>query len=1389
MRQILFFIFAGLFLFHSGKLRAQITEDFSDGDFSSNPSWIGMTDSFLVSSGQLRSTVGTSNQSVNLFLATASTQNFYSWEFYFRLAFNPSSQNYAEFWLSTDNLDIGQAQNGYFVRLGGNTNDGIGLYKKQNGVETPIIDGTGNTLVNGTSNNFGSIRVSRTLAGNWQIFEKITSANFLPFGSGSDNSLSNSLGIGVYIQTTKTNRSKHYFDDIQAELLPAADTIAPNLNALLVSPPKQVDLVFSEDVDSLFAADLAHYSMIPAQSILSATRLVTDRRKVRIMLADTFAIGTNTLQVFSSKDLAGNIQLDSQAQSFSYIPATPAPWRSVVINEIYADETPSLGLPGGEFLELFNRGNSDVSLGGWSISDAGNPVVLPEITLPAGGHLVLCANADTAAFAPFGKTLGISLPSLNNSGDSLKLRDAFGNLVDEVNYVLSWYQDPSKSSGGYSLEQINPLLKCSGKSNWIASNAGIGGTPAQANSVLSLLPDTLPPVLDSLKIENANALRISFSEPVNFQDFTLASFGLSNGATVSGLTILDERRLRLDLNSGLVAGQSYLLTCLGAKDCEGNQIDTLRQTFLFLPPQPIAYRKLQINEIYADESPSLGLPLREYLEIFNPSSSPIQLEGVRLVVGSTQVILPEYKLNAGAYLTLCDNDSLNRFLEFGPALGINLPTLNNSGFEIRLLDKAGDEIDKIMYSLDLFDDASKKDGGYSLEQVNPDRICSSKSNWRASLEGLGGTPGQANSVLAQLPDSEAPSLLSTELLSNSSVRLQFNEPVNEVPPALSDLEILGGNSILSIQNRYPDIESITLNFSNGFTAGVLFTLKLNNTKDCAGNTAGLLEIPIGIGRSPEKFDLLITEIQADDTPENSLPKAEYVEIFNNSSTLLDLAGLKLSDASSTAALPTGLLAPGDYLVLCGTSSVGKFSVLPSVKARGITSFPSINLEGDNLLLTGPGGKFIHRFYFRSSDFAPYSSWEKGWSLEMIDTGNPCSEKSNWAISSAAEGGTPGKENSVKATKPDLEPPHLLRLSLPDSNSIRITWNEIIDSASMASASINLSGGFSINERIILGPDFSGLTIVLNQPLPRNTPVTVTVSQTSDCAGNISIPESLTVARPNSPQPGSWIINEILFDPLTGGTDYVELRNLSTGYLDLMDIQVGNGSDVGDISTESLLLEPGAFALLTKSSALTLRDYPRGKSERFVETVLPTFGLDTGTVRILDKTGRELERFSYSADFHAPVLDDVKGVSLERISSGLSSNLSDSWQSASADAGFGTPGYENSNDRDFDISGGFKAEPKVFTPNGDGKADFTFLSYESAETNVFANLRIYSSTGLLVKNLAQSANLGSKGFWKWDGRNEVGRKASMGLYLAVLELNEQGKQSRYLRIPLAITEDR
>lgn len=1122
-KRLLFLILSGLLIW-AKPAAAQIFDDFSDGEFSSNPVWIGTTSNFSAASNQLRTT-SASIGSLHLF--TASQQPFYSWEFYFRLAFNPSSQNYAEFWLSSDSNDLSAAQNGYFVRIGGNAGDGIGLYKKSGGNIITLINPDGNTLVSGSSNNAGYIRVTRSESGNWTIFEKITSADFLQFGSTTDDGLLSSKGIGIRVQSTVSNLTKHYFDDIRAEGLPGVDTLPPNLQAAAFSPPQSLDLLFSETVDSLYASELNRYTVSPSQVIESATRLTTDKRKVRLQLANPLSPGNYSIQVISSRDEAGNTQ----------------------------------------------------------------------------------------------------------------------NAVQSV---------------------------------------------------------SLP----------------------------------------------------------------------------------------FFPQQPIASRQLQISEILFDPDPVVGLPAAEFVEIHNHGNTPLQLEGVKLSVGNyTPVALPSFVLPAGGYLTLCEEADLPDFQGFGPALGINLPLLSNSGSIIRLSDFLGNETDRVSYAPDWHDDPDKNDGGWSIEQINPNLNCSSKSNWKSSLAEAGGTPGQVNSVLSNEPDTEPPLLLKAESLANGSLVLQFSEPLNAVPLGMNDVEISGGIAITEIIPRSPDAESIQLNFSNPFIVGQVYQLLIRNIRDCAGNTMAQLQLPIGIGRPPKRFELLITEVQADETPENALPQAEYVEIYNNSSSLLDLSGIKLQDASGAASLPGRQLGPNEYLVLCSNSAQPAFTGLAGVQAQGITSFPTLNLEGDNLSLITADGKQIHRFYFQSSQFSPYSKWEKGWSLELIDSQNPCGETENWAICMADAGGTPGKENSVKSSKPDAVPPQLLRVSIPDSSQIQLYFSEQLDSLSLQNMMVEVPG-YSISERILSAADFSTLRIRISPSLPLNTEIEVRISGARDCAGNLNpATVSRRTGRPNQPAKGSWMLSEILFDPLTGGSDYVEIRNTSIGYLDLKDVRIGNSTDAADPVSESILLPPGDFALFTKSAALTLRDYPKGKSEKFFESNLPSLNLDSGTVRILDLKGNELERFAYSDRYHAPILDDVKGVSLERISPNLPANNPNSWQSASADAGFGTPGYENSGERNFDMSEGFKADPKVFTPNGDGNQDFTLISYELPETGLYGNLRIYSANGSLVKDLAQSVNLGAGGFWKWDGRNESGRLVPGGMYLAVLELNKQGAASKSLRIPMAVADDR
>jgi hypothetical protein len=79
----------------------------------------------------------------------------------------------------------------------------------------------------------------------------------------------------------------------------------------------------------------------------------------------------------------------------------------------------------------------------------------------------------------------------------------------------------------------------------------------------------------------------------------------------------------------------------------------------------------------------------------------------------------------------------------------SFPSLNNAGDDVVLKDSNGNEIDKLTYTDDWYQDLIKKSGGYSLELINPNDPCSDASNWIASTSSSGGTPGFQNSVYYQ----------------------------------------------------------------------------------------------------------------------------------------------------------------------------------------------------------------------------------------------------------------------------------------------------------------------------------------------------------------------------------------------------------------------------------------------------------------------------------------------------------------------------------------------------------------------------------------------------------------------------------------------------------------
>ncbi|MEL7342581.1 MAG: hypothetical protein AAGM67_19010, partial [Bacteroidota bacterium] len=134
-----------------------------------------------------------------------------------------------------------------------------------------------------------------------------------------------------------------------------------------------------------------------------------------------------------------------------------------------------------------------------------------------GEYAILCDEDDVNLFSPFGRVIGLSsLPSLNNSRDSLRLLTANGELIDQVFYEIAWYRGSDKSEGGWSLERIDlSPTGCNDPFNWLPSEATFGGTPGQVNSVVGSYTDETAPLLEGSLILSTNELRLRFNEQMD----------------------------------------------------------------------------------------------------------------------------------------------------------------------------------------------------------------------------------------------------------------------------------------------------------------------------------------------------------------------------------------------------------------------------------------------------------------------------------------------------------------------------------------------------------------------------------------------------------------------------------------------------------------------------------------------------------------------------------------------------------------------------------------------------------------------------------------------------------------------------------------------------------
>ncbi len=268
--------------------------------------------------------------------------------------------------------------------------------------------------------------------------------------------------------------------------------------------------------------------------------------------------------------------------------------------------------------------------------------------------------------------------------------------------------------------------------------------------------------------------------------------------------------------------------------------------------------------------------------------------------------------------------------------------------------------------------------------------------------------------------------------------------------------------------------------------------------------------------------------------------------------------------------------------------------------------------------------------------------------------------------------------------------------------------------------------------------------------------------------NNAIDTSLSLIVPSYPVQAEIMINEVLFNPSDGLSDYIEVVNRSPAHVLMEGLMIRNHqNNQGVTIDEYWIIGPGEIFVITSDTSAIRRHFPRIKDRFLVFNPLPAFNVDRGNVSLYWDSV-ELDAMDYDEDMHHPALMNPKGVSLERISLNVSSRDRDNWTSASEVSGFGTPTLPNSVVVLEGLKGVFfETQQRVFSPDGDGYRDRMTIDYALPRPDFTGYVEIYDAHGRWIADLTGITSLGTTGSFVWDGRAGSGETIPEGIYLLVL----------------------
>lgn len=636
-------------------------------------------------------------------------------------------------------------------------------------------------------------------------------------------------------------------------------------------------------------------------------------------------------------------------------------------------------------------------------------------------------------------------------------------------------------------------------------------------------------------------------------------------------------------------------------------------------------------------------------------------------------------------------------------------------------------------------------------------------------------------------DTQPPILEAVSLANRREILLQASEPLEAgaLDRARYVLQPTGIQADSVVQDAM-DLSHIRLLYNNVLPNGA-YRLEIAMWCDLDSNCATHLGDSLHI-RFPEAWDVVFNEIMMDEDPvPYGLPATEYIELFNRCDRAFVLEGWTLHINQSLKYLPTIRLEAGGYALV--TARASGWENYPEVYPLFGMSLPN---EGGELHLYDEEGKLMAGLNYSKSWFKDKFREQGGWSLEQIDSERPWDWEENWAGSLDPRGGSPGEINNQAGILPDLTPPRVLRLYPVGAKKLKICFSEPMESEALETTEnyaflqdalkfVKARKGDALYQSVILEIDQASDSANIHQ---------LRLSEKlRDLSGNPPDSLLLSFGYPVLPQSNDIIINEMLFNPWPGGEDFVEIYNRTEKVFDLQWLRLcgrdpvsGEIEKVCQIAEDSLLFMPGAFRVLTPDGDGVLPFYPHSRAGSFTEipTDFPSFPDKEGSLALALYSGEIIDQWSYAEKMHSAYVGNPEGVSLERISTEKPTHQESNWMSAPWNNGSASPGRKNSQAKVQGTSESFfHLSPHTISPNGDGKDDYFTIKCLPPSAGSLMNIRIYSESGVLVRNLAYAQAMTVSEPLVWTGDDDQGNRLPNGRYVVLAQyFSADGQAQRF-----------